>query len=350
MDNFQLRPEQRARADAGYSMIELVISSVILGMMIYAVTTLSISGGQAQEYARRLNRVTEVTQDVIDEMRLELVSAVRVFGNNAEGNANLAMFALNGAPAPLNGLVLPTISVGETIRPDTAGNEITGNQLFFAKLAWADGFQCTSGNVYMVDVYRWVRYYMTPEDGGPDPSHPIGLNIVRIESEPMVDGTAVDRITDATDRAEVLLHLLNATADINGDTHDPVELVWARGQLPSVVGTFRQIDPSDGSLSLTPLVPRADPWEVNNSDPQVRGLLSYRHHSVASIYARDSFGVSAYGIESTAGAGFPHGFEVQIVGPSSARTVLIHLVCSSTQRTGHFAWADMQLAVDARDL
>ena len=82
MDNYQLRHGQRARAEAGYSMIELVISSVILGMMIYAVTTLSISGGQAQEYARRLSRVTEVTQELIDEMRLELVSAVRVFGNN----------------------------------------------------------------------------------------------------------------------------------------------------------------------------------------------------------------------------------------------------------------------------
>jgi hypothetical protein len=38
------------------------------------------------------------------------------------------------------------------------------------------------------------------------------------------------------------------------------------------------------------------------------------------------------------------------VGPSAARQVLIHLVNSSTQRSGRFAWCDMQVSVDARDL
>src|SRR5690606_37858605 len=109
---------------------------------------------------------------------------------------------------------------------------------------------------YLVDVYRWVYYYLTPEDGGPDPSHPIGLNIVRFVSEPIIDSASIDRISDPIDQAELLLHLLNATADADGVTHDPAEVVWVRGGLPSVAGTLRHIDSSDGSMSDSPLSPR----------------------------------------------------------------------------------------------
>lgn len=344
------RCESKASGAAGYSMIELVISSMLLALMIGAVATLSVSGGQAQEYSRRLNRVTEITQHTIDEMRLEIVSSVRLFSNDTEGNENLALLDLSNAPAPLADIRLPTVSANETLRQDTSGNEITGNTLFFAKFAWSDRFVCTSTNEYLVDVYRWVYYYLAPEDGGPDPSHAIGLNIVHWISEPLIDASSIDRITDSDDQKEVLLHLFNGTADADGITHDPAEAVWVRGALPSVTGTLRHIDSSDGTLSDTPLIPRPDPWSVLGRDETVTGLLSYRHHSVSSIYSRDSFGVTRYAIEDTSGAGFPHGFEIQVVGPSAARQVLIHMVNSSTQRSGHLAWSAMQLSVDARDL
>ena len=341
---------ERSPASAGYSMIELVISSMLLAMMVFAVGTLSVSGTDAQEYARRVNRVTEITQEVLDELRLELVSSVRVFGNDAEGNANVGVFDLDGAPTPIDGSSLPVISVDEIIRTDTAGNEITGNSMFFCKQAWSDRFVCTSGEEYMIDVYRWVYYYLTPEDGGPDPSHPIGLNIVRVVGEPLADGGSIDEITDPTDLEEVLLHLVNGTADAEGVEHAPVELVWVRGSLPTDTGAFRQIDDSDGTLSSTPLAPRGSDFEVLREDEDITGLLSYRHHSIASIYATPAFGVGRYGIVSTADSGWPHGFEVQIVGPSSARQVLLHMVVSSTRRSGHFAWSDMQVTVDVRDL
>jgi len=341
---------ERPSGTAGYSMIELVIASTLLAMMIGTVASLSLSGGQAQEYARRLNRVTEITQELIDDMRLELVSSVRVFSNDAEGLANLALLDLSGAPTPLSGLLLPTVSANDTIRTDTTGNEITGNTMFFAKLAWSDRYVCASTNEYLVDVNRWVYYYLTAEDGGPDPSHPIGLNIVRFVSEPIVDAASIDRITDPLDQAELLLHLLNASPDADGVTHDPAEVVWVRGGLPSVTGTLRHIDSSDGSMSDSPLSPRPSPWNVLRQPGNVTGLLSYRHHSIASIYSQGSFGVSRYGIRTVTGDGFPHGFEVQVVGPSSARQILIHMVNSSTQRSGRFAWSDMQVSVDARDL
>lgn len=335
---------------SGFSLLELMVAAALLGIMVVAVARLSVTGADAQEYAGRLNRVTELTQDMVDKMRLELISSVRLFGDDAEGNGNLAMLDLAGAPPQLAGSRLPTISPAASIRTDPVATPITGNSLFFTKLAWTDRFVCSSGSIYLVDVYRWVYYYLSPVDGGPTPGSAIGLNLVRVVSEPLADASSVDRITDPTDQAEVLLHLHDATADAEGRVHDPCEVVWRRGADPAVVGTFRQVQDSDGSLQDDPVDGRPDPWVILRTEPVVPGLLGYRHHSVATIYSQASFGVGRYGVVSTSGGGFPHGLEVQIVGPSSARQVLLHLVLASTSRRGRPAWSNMQVVVDGRDL
>ncbi|MBL9076815.1 MAG: prepilin-type N-terminal cleavage/methylation domain-containing protein [Planctomycetes bacterium] len=338
------------RREAGFSMIELIIAAALLALMAVTVASLSVSGADAQEYAGRLNRVTELTQDMVDRMRLELVSSVRQFGNDTEGNANLAVFDLTGMPARLPGSRLATISPGDSLRTDTAGSEITGNSLFFTKLAWTERFVGTSGNEYLIDVYRWVYYYLTPVDGGPQAGRPTGLDLVRVVSEPLADAGAIDRITDATDLEEVLIHLQTATADADGIVHDACDVVWQRGGDPAVTGTLRQIDGSAGTLEDDPFGGRPDPWRVLRADEGVPGQLEYRHHSVATNFSQASFGVGRYGIVSTSGSGFPHGFEVQVVGPSSARQVLLHLVVSSTNRRGRPAWSNVQVVVDGRDL
>lgn len=337
-------------AAAGFSLLELIVASALLSIMVLAVSTLSVSGAQGQEYAGRLNRVTELTQDVVDKMRLELVSSVRLFGNDAEGTGNLALLDLGGAPAPLSGSTLPTVSPAASIRTDTVSNRITGNSLFFTKLAWTDRFVCTSGRDYLVDVYRWVYYYLTPVDGGPTPTRAVGLDLARVLSEPLADASAIDRITDPDDLAEVLEHLHEATADADGVVHAACEVVWQRGGDPTAVGTFRQIEDTVFTLSDDPVDGRPDPWVIQRNDADSHGLLAYRHHSVATIYSQANYGVGRYGWVTTSGSGFPHGLEVQVVGPSSARQVLLHLVVASTSRRGRPAWSDLQVVVDGRDL
>lgn len=338
------------RSQSGFSMIELVIASSLLGLLVMAVSTLAVSGGQAQDFTRRLSRATEVTQDIVDQMRLEMVSSVRVFGDDTEGNANLAILDLDGAPKALDTSRLPVVSPNNTLARDTAGTKITGNSLFFTRLAWSDRFVCTSGQEYLIDVYRWIHYYLTPVDGGPKVGSPLGLNLVRVVSEPLVDAAGVDGIDDPLDREEVMLHLVQGTADATGEAHAPAQLVWLRGGLPGDLGTIRQINSTNGKLSDDPIEGREDPWLIHRANAVVDELLSYRHHSVASIYALPAYGVGRYGVIDESDTGFPHGFEVQVVGPSSARQVMLHLVVASTQRQGQVAWADVQVSVDARDL
>jgi type II secretory pathway pseudopilin PulG len=336
--------------ESGFSLLEVIIAGSLLLVMVFAVSTLSISGTDAQEYARRLNRCTEVTQDVLDGMRLDLISSARIFSDDAEGNSNLAVFDLSAAPPVLPGSRLPTIRSAATFQKDTAGDEMTGNRLLFARYAWADRFVCSSGREYLIDVYRWHEYHLTPEDGGPQPGRAWGLNLVRVLSEPLVDGSEIDRVTVVADQRELLLHFVQQTPDADGVVHPKTEVVWIRGAAAAAPGTFREIDPSNGILSVAPLLPRPPVWAVLPQSQEITGMLAYRHHSVASNHARASTGIGRYGLTDNTGAGFPHGFEVQVTGPSSARQILLHLVLVTTMRHGQSAWSDQQLVVDGRDI
>ncbi|MBL8750600.1 MAG: hypothetical protein JNK78_15680 [Planctomycetes bacterium] len=333
---------------AGFSLIEVVIAAALLAMMIFAVSTLSVSGMEAQDYSKRLSRATELNQEILDRIRLELVSSVRTFGNDTEGNANIGVFDLTGAPTPLPGSRFATIATTGQVQQDTVSSQITGNALFFTKLAWSDRIQCHSGAMYMVDVYRWHLYYLTAAAGGPTSGSATGLDLVRVVSEPLIDATGIDRITDPTDLEEVLEHFHTSSPDANGVTHPQAIVVWRRGADPAISKTLRQIDDSDWSLSDSPLSGRPNPWRVLRDETD--GLLEYRQHSVATNFARSALGVGRYSVVSTSGSGFPHGFEVQVVGPSSARQVLIHLVVAGTQRRGQLAWSDMRVVVDGREL
>jgi type II secretory pathway pseudopilin PulG len=335
---------------SGFSILEVIVSTSLIVVMVVVVVRLTMAGNDAQEFARRLNRVTEITQDLLDDVRLELVGSLRLFGNTTEGNENLAVIDMAGAPPVLPGSRLPIVASAGQIQRDAPGNQITGNSFFYAQVAFTDRFVCSSGREYFVDVYRWVYYYLTPEDGGPQPGTPLGLNLVRLETERLVDGGQLDRITDPTDQAEVTTHLVTGTPDATGIARSPVHLVWMHGGLPTVDGTFRQIDPADGTLSAVPLAPRPPTWQVQRLEPDLSGILSYRHHSIASNHALPSWGAGRFGIIDNSGAGFPHGFEVQIVGPSSARQVLVHMIVCSANRKGQAAWSDLQSVIDTKDL
>lgn len=332
---------------SGFSLTELAIAATLLLALVWVITTLALSGSASQELGRRIARMTDIAQEVTDKVRLEMVTSVRVFGDNGEGNANLALLDLSTSPAPATRR-LPLLDIDGELGPDQGGEEKTGNALFFAYLAWRDRFRTSTGTDHLVDVYRWVHYYLSPVDGGPAPDRRGGLEMVRFVSEPLADGHAVDDILDPAERAEVLLHLVRGTADVDGQVHDPVAVVWRRGGDPNVPGTLRQIDDGDGALSDDPLAGRPDPWAILPAEEGAAGLLHYRRAQVVSNFETVAPGVSRFAIRDDA-VGFPHGFEVQIVGPTSARQVLFHIVLTDTSSRGQPAWSQMQTVMVAHD-
>lgn len=337
-----------SKAEDGFTLIEVSIVMTILVGMILLVSELFLTSNRAQDLAKRLSMTTEITRDLLQDIRTELSTSVQLFENSALGNAYLGLLDFTGEKPAINS-TLPTVDAAGNFRKETSAGVLTGNTVLFARHDWTDEFKCLSGNSYLVEVYRLVRYYMVKEDGGPQAGRTTGLNFCRWVGEPMVDGSQADRILDPVDRAEVLDHMRLATPGVDGVQHPSAELVWLVGKDPAIAGTFRQILPG-GMLNGAPLAPRNPTWDVQR-DP-VRStdtLLFYNHFSVATNHASAIRGLATFAVMDNTGDGFPHGFEVQIIGPSSGRQVLLHLILVST-RAGLLASSGQKLVVNSRDI
>src|SRR5690606_33797617 len=104
------------------------------------------------------------------------------------------------------------------------------------------------------------------------------------------------------------------------------------------------------ALNNAPQSPRSTTWEIERADEMSdAGLLFYRHHSVATNYAQANQGVCRFGLRNDTGTGFPHGFELQIVGPASARQVLTHLTTVRPNVSGMKACYDSQTIAAVRE-
>jgi hypothetical protein len=335
----------------GFTMIEMVIATIMLLTLSFLVTNMIISGNDAHKYADRLGRATEITQETLDDISAELQEAVRLFEDDTLGQAYAACLQPWPEASPLGSSRMPRFKLIGILDKDLLGSEMTGNDFMFVRHAWVDTFNCSSGQSYSLDVYRLVRYYMKVEGDGPTTKNPYGLNLVKWTSEPVVSGAQLDKVSDAADLWEILTHLHDATPDASNISHSPINLVWMLDQDPSELSTFRQIL-SDGTLTDFSEPPRAEHWEFERDDQlSSPGLLFYRHHSVATNYSQSNQGGSRVGIrnDSTAGVGFPHGFEIQVVGSAAARKVLIHMTTVSTNAKGLRAFYDGQAVVVVRE-
>jgi prepilin-type N-terminal cleavage/methylation domain-containing protein len=337
--------------DAGFTILEMVVASVVLSTLATLVTQLVISGQSAHRYANRIGRVTDVTQRLMDDVKTDLRAAVRIFGNDTLGLSYRSRLETWLGFTPIGSSKLPTIAPTGGFRKDVAGSERTGNELLFARHAWSDSFLCTSGKTYRVDIYRLEHWFLTVEGSGPNTTGG-GLNFCKWTSEPLANSGQVDLIEDATDRSEVLVHLLTATPDVENREHDRVSVLWKFGEDPAVVGTLRHIQ-LDGSLSDTPQSPRKSTWEFEQAEHlSIPGVLFPNRHSIARNRSQFNHGVGKFSIKSDtagSGAGFPHGLEFQVIGSPNSRQIMVHVTTISTNNDGLKAHFDVQVIMNVRE-
>ncbi|MEO0478250.1 MAG: hypothetical protein AAF196_02090 [Planctomycetota bacterium] len=341
--------------EAGFSFIEATIASVLLVSLAGLVASLTRSGATAQQFSQRLARVTEISQDLADQIRTGLSASVRILGSGTEGDAYRSMCQLPdepefSMPQPIQTSRLPVVRTNGHFDLEDASQPVTGNDLMFARYSWTYEYEVSSGDIYRVDVYRLERYYMTPAGDGPQQGSPVGLNFVHWVSEPLADGAQIDSIADSKHRDEILTALFDAEADRFGVTRTPVQVLWTLGASISDVTTLRQIF-SDGSTSNDSQAPRSTTWEFE-ADPDLcqPNMLDYRHHSIATVFSPVRMGANRFGLVDETSDGFPHGFEIQVIGPSSSREILVHLTIVSTRGDGQRAFHDLQVVSDIRDV
>jgi hypothetical protein len=264
-------------------------------------------------------------QDVTAKIRAELSSAVFLPQDNTLGNAYLSVLDLGGAPSRFASR-LPQVDATGIVRKDLGGQTRTGNIVLFAERIAFDSYITGGGRLYSTPLYR-----------------PDGLDLNHWVSEVLADGAAIDEVTSPTDLTALLEHLRTDTVDDKGRAKEPIEVAWRVGADPSAVGTLRMLG-SGGTLSDTPSGARGMTWKLLADRRRSRfEMFAQPRLSIASNWAPSRMGLARFGDMLTSGLGFPHGLEVQIVGPSSARQILVHLVLVEAGATTSSGFARQQV-------
>jgi type II secretory pathway pseudopilin PulG len=336
----------------GHTLIEATIVLAISAFLITIVANLVTSAGDSQAYSQRMARATEVHQEIVNDIRGDLLSAVSLFENGSRGSAYWNSLEFPKAAQPLASTKLPTAVLLGTFKRELATGARTGNSLLFANQAWTTEFGAGSGKRYRIDVYRITCFYLAKAGDGPSARVPDGLTLAKFVSEPLADGDQFDAIADPADRTEVLLHLLRRTPDVEGNKHPSARLLWKRGREIGESGAIREIDPISSTLSMIPVPPRAPgAWKIHIDETRSnRDLLEFRKFAIATNHAGKRFGVARFGKKDKGGDGFPHGFEIQMRGPSSTRQVMVHSSIVGTNRKGTRAHSDLRATVTVQDM
>ncbi len=331
----------------GVSLVEVVVVAVLIVAAASAIAGMTARGQEAQGFVARQTRVTQSAQDLMTRIRGDVRSSTRLFADDTAGRAFLAGLD-RSAWQPLSSERLPRIVADATFGKDKLGEEKAGNVLLFAKHLRADVFDLHEGQgskkLVRTDLYQILCYYLRKMPGADLQNEVEGLDLVRWVSPPLINREQVDEIADPDELRALLLHLFAGTNPKSpAFPFRPAKLLWRIGS--PFASAFAVVDGAGDFADVAPgfkLPP----------DPSVsRGkTLAPLGESIATNVASPVRGVAKFALVTTAGDGFPHGLETQIIGSASARQVLTHLTLVTRNARPLRAWIDLQAVAETRDL
>ena len=263
-----------------------------------------------------------------------------------------------GAAVTLNSSLLPRIDTYGSFGKDPTSNRRTGNILFFAKAVkpfptpeevtqWQDYCDATghpekkpSLDDLRLDVYRFAAIFLRKTGSEFASGSPRGLDLVSWVSVAFADWKRFQAL-DSSIQADVL-EALNTS-----QVGRKIDYLWTPGA--DFDSAFAEIQ---SDFTLQAVTPASKPgWKVPFDPKFTRSTVFERKRiSVATNWAQGNYGVGKFAAPLSAGDGYPHGLEVQVIGPASARQVLVHLTLIGRGGTGHTPWVEIQDVVSCHDL
>lgn len=328
--------------EGGFTLIELVVVSVLLIVMAGAVTSMAHRGSEAQDFVRRNTKVTNKTQTIVSRIRDDIASSIRLLYNDTEGSSYLNGCDFGTVPA-ISTSTLPTIKPTGGFGKDTVGNEFTGNCIAFVKQERTDVFDVSDyydpAKIVRVDIYRLYVYYLHKQSGVSN-AHDSDLDLVRWRSVALIDSKQCEALTSA-EKQRLYVHLYNGTNPKEPSLTFPVaRLLWEQGE--TFTNAFRIIE-QDGSTSSPPagfkLPEGKQRWN--------RSLLQRASLGVARNLIGAGKGIARFALMKK---DFPHGFETQVIGPASARQVLLHFTLVGNRGQKLRSVIDLMSVAETRDL
>jgi hypothetical protein len=307
--------------ESGLSLVEVLVAIGILSFLLLVVLQASMTVGDSSSAVESYNTVLVETQKVTAQLHEDVATARKLYEDDALGQTYLKFIDYGGLPL-LSSSLLPLIEPLGEFHQDVVGDRRTGNVLLLVgEMSPFDFTAPSNGKDYRVSVFRLIAYYVA-DGGSPVAQGLSAFDLVRWESEAFADFTTLSSITDATARQEVVGGLVS-NARIN----------WAWDPTQTVDAAFFELT-TDISPSPEPtfIIP---PSNMNNRLP--KGWYRFRNAAIApnNSVTMTEAAVPKFAQKVPAAGpnpGFPHGFEVKVVGPSGARKIKVRVVAERMMR------------------
>jgi hypothetical protein len=310
------------RGEAGLSLLEVVISLAILSMLFLVILRSTLSVADSNTSMESFNAILVKTQAAMAELHEDVSTCRRTWIEDATGRGYFDALEFGATPRATSCL-LPIIDPLGEFTLDVPADRKTGNSLLLAGEMAPHDFIASDARAYRVNVYRLVCYYVA-DYGFPVAPGLSRFDLVRWESMAFADWATLTAISNATARQEMVADLVN-TANI--------KYAWDPSQ--AVTAAFFELDTD---VAVTPEAT----FSIPASPVQARYPKAYYRRYNASLSQNNTItGTEAAVPKFTQplalpAPGFPHGFEVKIVGPSGARKIKTRIVAERMMRNQVF--------------
>jgi type II secretory pathway pseudopilin PulG len=325
----------RGRRAAGFTVLEMVVTTAILGLTTLVIERTITSVMDAERSMRAVRNTAERCQDAAYHLRDEVTGSRRLFQGDTVGAAYFAKLAFPTAMPVLPGSRLPLFDETKSLGPDTVGSPKTGNILFFVRDA--DPLPCIADGatkkVRLIDAYRFVAFYLTVSSRTLVVGGQPALELVEWKSERVPAYAQVMAIASGSEKAAVVADLY---------TRHNVDYLWDLTK--PVTTAFFAVDGA-GNVNATPTVPSQIPEDVNVSS---RGRFVEANIGVARTDMGSRLRQPVFTVDDPS-TWTPHGFEVKLSSPSGARRVWLRLTLEQQASKGRVPAHQTTVVATTRD-
>ena len=315
---------------SGTTLIELMIVMVLISVGWMAFLLVAVETVHDYDFFMALNLLARWNQKIVNDVRDDTLAAKQYFENDSRGIAYFNALFKDPGSLPVDSLRLPVIDDTGELGIDSPADPRTGNSLFFVKtltpFVATVPYTATETYTYRVNLYCFVLYYLTLRQDERIADRRGTLDLIRWRSRPVADYTQIMAIEDP-DGADII----DPRAEIVAAFVTQHDSTWLWSTAEDVANAFYECD-EYGQINASP-----EPDMVIPQDPD-EGLQSAipatptraKRASVGFNSTRAGWDtgptVPILAMEDPTGDGFPHGFEVQICGPSGSREILVRMV------------------------
>ncbi|MFH1226508.1 MAG: prepilin-type N-terminal cleavage/methylation domain-containing protein [Planctomycetota bacterium] len=304
----------------GTTLVEMMIALACFAAVAFAVTLLIQQTNVSSEYLNGQNQLIQWGQKAIDEINFNLGQARVNYQNDTMGNVYWGRMQVDAAYPKLTSTRLACIDQTGSFHLDIAPATRTGNALLF--LRESTPFIANIGGITRsVSTYALIGYYLS-STANPISKKASSLRLVCWQSREFADYAQVMTITPSVSRSI----FANALLASRGIDHFLVP------KNNPTVDAFYEFDDDDaGDADNDDIDDAPDSGYIIQKDTvsSVVGNLGQGRAAVSwnkdnNFWVPDP--VPKFGALDITGDGFPHGLEVQMVGPTGARQVFVRLV------------------------